>query len=42
MDRALGRRMGERAKKTANLYSWDKIAEQTLTLYRQVVGTERS
>ena len=37
-DRALGKRMGEKARKKAALYSWDRVAEQTMAIYQKVIG----
>jgi alpha-1,3-rhamnosyl/mannosyltransferase len=36
-DRGLRVRLGKKARQTAEQFSWDRIAEQTLAVYRQVV-----
>lgn len=38
-DRALGKRMGEKAREKATLYSWDRVAEQTMVIYQKVIGS---
>src|SRR5262249_12907725 len=35
-DRALAARLGEAGRRTVESYSWDRIAESTMALYRQV------
>lgn len=36
-NRTLGKRMSEKARKGAAFYSWDRIAEDTLTIYRHAI-----
>jgi UDP-glucose:(heptosyl)LPS alpha-1,3-glucosyltransferase len=38
-DRAWGRRLGDAARLTAENYSWDAVAGQTMEIYRQVAKT---
>jgi UDP-glucose:(heptosyl)LPS alpha-1,3-glucosyltransferase len=40
-DRSLGKRMGEKAREKANSYSWDRIAEQTMAVYKEVFDKEK-
>jgi len=37
-DRALGKRMAVRAREKISLYSWDRVAEQTMAIYQKVIG----
>lgn len=41
-DRDLRRRLGERARRDADAYTWESVAERTLEVYREVDAIKRS